>query len=331
MNTRFKPNYLALCLASLFASYAHAESITINGRYNLGSSADVGTVTPPDLPNTSASGYDHYLNEYSGGSNIFFHTYGYTGSTTYFGARASGDGTYFGSTSAAYSNVLYNNTGVAQNVLFSFYVENGEVGVYDYSGSGSGSARLSIDVRRDGASVTKSLTEVIMSAGSVSCSETSSGALAGYSECASPTASHVYNNGQTFTVDLGLLDPYSSLQLDYDIIATVAGDFAVTGSTDCYGGGYGEIPVDPYGGQLNEFVPMAVEGPGECGGYSTGGSIARAGDPFGGGSTDTSSNFSVAMVPTNNVPEPGSLALAGVALAGAASVARRRKAKPDSV
>jgi hypothetical protein len=111
-------------------------------------------------------------------------------------------------------------------------------------------------------------------------------------------------------IDLGTLAPGESFTLDYDIIATVSG----AGLTDCGYGGYGEA------------VAAAAVG----GGQVCGGSAARSGDPFDGpgeiGPSNVSSNFQVTSSPAG-VPEPGSLALAGAALAGLATL-RRKKGVP---
>ena len=52
------------------------------------------------------------------GNSIFFHTYGFSGVNTYFGARASGSGQFLGATSANYHATFTNTTATAQ--LFDF-------------------------------------------------------------------------------------------------------------------------------------------------------------------------------------------------------------------
>lgn len=342
---RAVPVAVAVLLGGLWSS-ANAlpvtyGNITLDASYHLGGTYSGGTVpagvidgmTDPSASiYTTPGGADLYLfTNDANGNNAFFHTYGFTGAYTYFGARASGAGDFFASTRATFSQVFTNTTSSAQLFNFAFHVAGGDVGI---TGQGSGYADLMLNIKKNGSSVARSRTTITQSSsGSASCDDSSSdlGALGSYMGCASPTGAS--DGGGLYNVNMGLIGAGESFVLDYDIIATVSGNLTQGTRIEehCTGGygGYGDVATllsvgtnNGYGGgSICEFVTVPVLGE----------AIARSGDPF-------AAPIFVNGVPVNDpgpggnlqgtfndVPEPGSVALVGLGLAGLAAMRRYRK------
>ncbi|OYU27406.1 MAG: hypothetical protein CFE41_11395 [Burkholderiales bacterium PBB2] len=274
--------------------------ITLAATYALpgnGSTQDGMTLSPPS---TTATGADFYHNDYQDAGTVFFHTYGDAGATSYFGARVTGTGNFSATTSTRYSRTFTNTTGVAQLFNFSFHVDSGETSI---NGTGLGFADLLLQVSKNGQAIARDRTTRSQDInGNQSCVSDDLGSLGGYMDCASS-----YANDANFNVSLGLIGAGESFTLDYDIVATVSGDLGSDG-----GGGYGDCPTLAKGD--GEVALL------ECGGGGAGSATARSGDPFGWGNP---ANFNVG--PTANIPEPSSLALLGLSLAGLAATTRRRK------
>lgn len=307
-NTAPRARLLSLLVAAACAGVsvtaAADPTITLTAVYALNGGADTDAVAEQGF-----TGSDFYFSKSELGSDVFFHTYGSTGSTTYFGARASGGGAqFYASTSALYSGTYTNTTASALMLDFSFYVDGGETALYSV---GDGSANTRLQIRRNGSIVSQGDTLIMQAAGVTTCSESDIGALGNWASCSAADASSATGAGGSYTVGLGLVAAGETITIDYDIVATVSGQ----GIVHTCGGGYGGYGgYDGYGGY----------GPGEplptyqCSDFS---GIARSGDPFGGRTDVDAFSLNATAV---DLPEPGSLALLAAA-GGGWWLSRRRR------
>lgn len=309
---------VAAACGGFAATAVAAPTITLTAAYALNGGAPVDGLTDPDatIYTTASGGSDFYLTKNVGASGVFFHTYGSAGSTTFFGARASGNGAdFYATTTALYSGSYTNTSGSAVWLDFSFSVDSGEVGL---DGNGTGSANTKLEIRRSGVVVSKGDTLITQTSSGTTCVESDLGALGNWANCASLTDNHVYGAGGLYTVNLGLVNAGETITIDYDIIATVSGQGALSTCGGGYGG-YGNGYPDGYGGYgdggSGEPLPTY-----DCFNYN---GISRSGDPFGGGSPDSVAAFALNATAVD-LPEPGSLALLGAA-GGGWWLSRRRK------
>ncbi len=320
---------LALCCLSsgaaaapvFYGDFPPGPRITLDATYSLGAGGIQDGMTDPNtsiFTSPSAIGADMFLSTGNSSGSVFFHTYGFTGTPTYFGARASGEGVFTAFTRATYTNTFTNTLGVAAPFIFSFLVDQGEVG---FTGGGNGSAELILRLKVNNDDVALDRTTININGSTTTCTEENLGALGAYMGCGgnSNAAQGSGGNSQTFNINVGTFNPNESFTLDYDIIASVSGSLT-SGSAGC-DTGYGDTGYGDNGGELVDIVAtaFAFEGPGGCGGYG----VSRSGDPFGGPSLGLlAGQFRQAQI-----PEPNALALLGIAglAAGAASLRKRRR------
>jgi hypothetical protein len=312
---------VAAACGGLSVAASADPTITLMAQYALGGGTPADALTDPaGSLNVSPNGQDFYMNKNDGSSSVFFHTYGFTGSPTYFGARASGEGAdFYARTSSLYSGTYTNTSGSVMMLNFAFNVDGGEVALW---GNGTGTANTRLQVRRNGSVVSQGDTTVTQSLTGYTCSESDIGVLGDWATCGSANANAVQGMGGPFSVDMGLVGIGETITIDYDIVSMVSGQYnggAQSSNCNSYGGYATVKPVDG----ADAVVETAIGGQGgECVHYN---GIARSGDPFNNGGLFNTADFSVTATAVD-LPEPGSLALLGAA-GGGWWLSRRRRSQ----
>ncbi|MCE4554694.1 PEP-CTERM sorting domain-containing protein [Pelomonas cellulosilytica] len=306
---------VAAACGGLCATASADPTITLTATYALNGNAPADAIPEGSTTPLPGGGADFYFSKDEAGSGVFFHTYGDTNGSSYFGARASGQGLdFYARTSALYSGSYTNTTGSVQLLNFSFNVDSGNVGL---SGDGTGSANTRLQIRRNGSVVSQGDTTIVQTTSGVTCSESDIGVLGNWANCASATDSSVYGAGGPFTVNMGLVGIGETILIDYDIVSIVSG----RGNVHTCGGGYGGYGgyegYGGYGGDGGNGNPLPTY---ECADFSA---IARSGDPFDGGTPVNTADFLVTATAVD-LPEPGSLGLLAAA-GGGWWLSRRRR------
>lgn len=300
-----------LAIGAFSATSAQADVLTASG------SATAGTTSPFGPTTGSSYVYDGRNVNDSVGSSASAYAWGNDHGT--YRADSSGEGT-FNSTATFHRTLeVINGNAVATQYSLNFFIYYGYLSIDNWVGvSGSGSTGYDLSIKRNGTTSLFGSSAHLDSLGGLSVINALNGA-----QLYNTGGGYSYNwNGTYVTLDLGVIGAGQSMTIDFDLVTTASGNYAVQ-SHSCSGyGGYGE-----YGGEPMAFTTVS-DGYGDYGGtcYETARVSGALGDP-----SDLSStlppggvNFVVTGSPLNNVPAPGSLSLLGVGL-GALTLARRRR------
>ncbi|MDZ4263188.1 MAG: hypothetical protein U1B30_12770, partial [Pseudomonadota bacterium] len=149
---------------------------------------------------------------------------------------------------------ITNDSGVAQNYSFNFFIYGGSISAFDFGVGGNGYAEYQTNIFRDGAISLFSSTAKITSNGTLTTSGTT---FSGATQSGS-----IYLWSDTYlTIDLGVLNPGDFTSVQYDLIGHSFGN-------------YGFVNID-----CGDLIPIGIGdgGPPSC--PNTGWSQASLGDP----------------------------------------------------
>lgn len=295
-----------LAFGAFAATSAQADVLISSGSATAGSTSAFGPTT-----GTSYVSDGRNVND-AAGNGASAYAWGNDHGT--YRADASGQGT-FDSTAVFHRTLqVINGNAAATQYSLNFFIYYGYLSIENWAGvSGSGATGYDLSIKRNGSTSLFGSSAHLDSSGNLTVNNALNGA-----QLYSSGSGYSYNwNGTYVTLDLGVLGAGESMNIDFDLVTTANGNYAVQGYSCGY---YGE-----YGGEMPSVMSDAY---GDYGGtcYQTGRVNGALGDP-----ADLSStlppggvNFVVSGTPLNQVPAPGSLSLLGVGL-GAMALARRRR------
>lgn len=283
---------LPLALMAL-APAAHALSMNATANWTVGLTDPAGSASASASSGSVDIGAWH--NDTTNSANsVFYHTYGDDAGN--FGSRSSGNGNF--DIDGQYS---FNNTYTASGStsLFSFHVVPGELAFYGSAGL-TGTDQLTasyfLDILLNGVSIWSSGAKLEQNGGSVNLINQVGASLGSYTAGSFQYNMNDYTNTLTLN-DYATINNGDTYTIDYVLTTKATGNLTCTGSSSNTSGGGAADPTKPENhDSTGNTDPCA-------------GAVARIGDPFG----------------VHDVPEPSTIALLGLGLAGF-GIARRRKA-----
>jgi hypothetical protein len=326
----------AAALAALLTAPALAAPTTLSATSSASTPGETGIGTgfnQPGYISSSTTANEPDVGYAQGGS--FANQWG-----TY-AVRAGTEGKGAASGSAGLGYEIVNNTGVRQSYSMSFYVYGGYLELFQAFGAPALQAGDWLRAEYT-ASITRGASVLFNSSALLTYSDTSGSFAYGLQKAGTDLnpsdtgGDGTYGwGGQTFTIDLGELDAGESMTINANL-ATLASSNVGTYSYSGGGGGYGGYGYGSCGGGGYETIGIgeeaATQGSGQL--CFVGGSRAFYGDPanIDFGNEETGQNDPGIVITStavnNQVPEPGSFGLAGLALW--MGVAARRRARRQS-
>ena len=296
----FSKKPLAYLIASMALLNSLPATATVIDGLTAQTSAQAGTNPAVTAgPNASTTYASASSSANDGQSQAWASSFGYNVGP--YGAGGGGDGVFDSTGQFQRQWDITNDSGVAQNYSFNFFIYYGGMSAYDNGAGGTGYAEYMVNILRDGSTSLFSSAAKIESNGTLTTSGTT---LNGASQFGSS-----YSWGGTyFTIDLGVLNPGDSTSVQNDLVGHAFGNYGFSGT--CGGYGYGD-------GEGNGNFESAVAGNGNC----TGSSYAFLGDPD---SLNTTPIPGIGIT-SHAVPEPATLALLGIGLAAFGLRRRPRK------
>ena len=265
---------LALAIGFAFYAPVHAQvidvqSVSATASFSLNGGATTALSAVSSAP--AVSSVDVLDFTYSAGSESGIHTYG--GPSGNFGSRSSGAGYFDVTGKFSISETITNNTAIAQNASFNFYITPGLL--YNdirsnITGSQYVASGIKFDIKTNGTSVWGSQADLKTTSTGTQLLQSGTNLLTPGVVVGGGVATTYSIAGGSFNVDLGVLAAGQSITLQYDLDTYANGNAPANGIytspqqtitvpdqlifvpeqryTEYKGGGYGDGYGDGYGG-----------------------------------------------------------------------------------